>query len=124
MSDLDHRCGVKEENLVVRHLKLEGVTEQNKQGIIEDIDQITGIDSVSFDDESCMLNVAYDATHCNLDGIKECLEAHGAEVSAGWWTRFKEGYYKYVDQNVKDNDENEPTPRNSLPKALPGSKKH
>jgi len=124
MSDLDHRGGVKEVNLVVRHLKLEGITAENKQIIIDEIDQIIGIDSVSYDDESCTLNVSYDATHCNLDGIEEHIEAHGAELSHGWWTRFKESYYKYVDQNVKDNDEIEPVPRNSLPKTLPGSKKH
>ena len=38
MSDLDHRVGVSEANLVVRHLKLVGITEDNIEAIIAGID--------------------------------------------------------------------------------------
>ena len=50
MSDLDHRVGVSEANLVVRHLKLVGITEDNIEAIIAGIDGTFGIDAVSFED--------------------------------------------------------------------------
>lgn len=108
MSDLDHRVGVKEATLVARHLKLEGINENNKQLIIEEIDQTFGLDSVSFDDKSNTLNLAYDAVRCNLDGIEAIIKQHGADISHDWWTHFKEGYYQFVDQNIKDNAVHQP----------------
>lgn len=103
MSETEHRLGVKEVNLVVRHLKLEGVTGENQQAIIEAVDHTYGIDNVSFDEGSGTLNVAYDATHCELDGIEDILHNHGADVAHDWWTQFKEGYYQYVDDNIREN---------------------
>ncbi|MCE9687301.1 cation transporter [Shewanella sp. AS16] len=108
MSDLDHRAGVKEASLVVRHLKLEGMTESNKAEVIAAVDQSFGIDSVSYDEKSNILNLAYDATHCDLDGIEDILKTHDVYVAHDWWTHFKEGYYRFVDQNVKDNAVREP----------------
>lgn len=123
MNDLEHRPGVKEINLVNRHLKLQGVTEENKEAIITKIDTLIGIESVSFDELTATLNMAYDATHCDLKGIETLLQAHGADTSDGLFTKIKEGYYKFVDQNIKDNDEHEPHCCNAMPKALPGSRK-
>ncbi len=108
MSDLDHRVGVQEANLVVRHLKLEGITDENKAAILSEIDQTFGIDNVSFDDNSQTLNVAYDATNCCLDGLEEIIHKYGADISHDLWTHFKEMYYKYVDENVKDNAQHQP----------------
>lgn len=123
MNDLAHRFGVKEENLVVRHLKLEGITQANKDEILDRIDHVIGIDSVSFDEESATLILAYDATHCDLALFQQLIQEQGADLSHTMWTRVKEGYYKYVDQNVKDNAEHDPYCNNALPKALPGSRK-
>ncbi len=108
MTDLEHRVGVREVNLVVRHLKLEKITSENKQNILTEINQTFGIDNVSFDDKSQTLNLAYDATHCNLEGLEEIISKHGANVAHDLWTHFKENYYKYVDENVKDNAQHQP----------------
>lgn len=123
MNNFEHRPGVKEINLVNRHLKLEGVTAENKTAIISEIDTLIGIENVSFDERTATLNMAYDATHCDLDGIESLLQAHGADTSDGLWTKIKEGYYKFVDQNIKDNDEHDPHCCNAMPKTLPGSRK-
>ncbi|MFT6914228.1 MAG: hypothetical protein ACJAWL_000516 [Motiliproteus sp.] len=120
MSDLEHRAGVREASLVVRHLKLEGVNETNRDAIIEAIDHTFGIDSVQFDDKTATLHLAYDATHCKLDGLEEILLLEGAEVSHDWWTHFKEGYYQFVDENIRDNATHEPL---SCHKAPPGAKR-
>ncbi len=118
MSDLDHRVGVREANLVVRHLKLEKITEENKALILTEIDQTFGIDNVSFDDKSQTLNLAYDATHCDLEGLEEIIRKHGADISHDLWTHFKESYYKFTDKNIKDNAEYQPTCCNNPPPAV------
>ena len=61
MSDLDHRVGVSEANLVW-HLKLVGITEDNIEAIIAGIDGTFGIDAVSFEDAKSTLHIGYDAT--------------------------------------------------------------
>ena len=121
MTDLDHRVGVQEANLVVRNLKLEKINTENKSAILAEIDQTFGIDNVSFDDKSQTLNLAYDATNCNLNGLEEIIRHHGADIAHDLWTHFKESYYKYVDENVKDNAQHEPWSCHTKP---PGTSKN
>lgn len=98
-----HRQGVSEVNLVVRHLRLENATVENIQSASEEINQIYGLDAMSFDHTSQVITLAYDASQILLDGIEDVLRKHGVEVGHDWWTHFKEGYYRFVDKNVKDN---------------------
>ncbi|MAK45281.1 MAG: hypothetical protein CMN80_14160 [Spongiibacter sp.] len=108
MKNTEHRLGVSEVNLVVRHLKLDAKNVSNINDAITEIDKLYGLDAVSFDEQSQVLNLAYDASRLCLDGIEDVLAKHGIEVGHDWWTHFKEGYYKFVDQNIKDNSEHEP----------------
>lgn len=108
MSDLDHRVGVSEANLVVRHLKLVGISESNLETIISEIDGTFGIDAVSFEEAKKTLHIGYDATHCNLDGIETIIRQHGADISDDFWTKLKEGYYQFVDENIRDNAKHKP----------------
>merc|ERR1711991_358420 len=108
MSDKKHRLGVSEVNLVVRHLKLEPTEAASIKTAIDEIDHLYGLDSISFDGRSHVLNLAYDASRLCLDGIEDLLTKHKIEISHDWWTHFKEGYYKFVDQNIKDNATHEP----------------
>jgi hypothetical protein len=103
MNTEKHRPGVSEVNLVVRHLKLENATPQKVLSASEEIEQIYGLDAISFDQKTQVINLAYDASQIMIDGIEYVLKQHGMEISHDWWTRFKEGYYRFVDQNVKDN---------------------
>ena len=104
----EHRLGVSEVNLVVRHLKLERADGICLLDAIAEIDELYGLDDISFDDKSHILNIAYDASRLCLDGIEDVLKKHGVEISHDWWTRFKTGYYRFVDDNVKDNAGHEP----------------
>jgi len=108
MKHEEHRLGVSEVNLVVRHLKIEENSVDTVPAAVEEIDKVFGLDSVSFDKQTLVLNLAYDATRTCLDGIEELLSKHGVEVSHDWWTRFKEGYYRFVDENIQDNAKAEP----------------
>ena len=108
MSDLDHRVGVTEENLVLRHLKLCNTDEAKMIAIISEIDATFGIDAVSFEQEKQTLHIGYDATHCELDGIENIVKTNGADISHDWWTNLKEGYYQFVDENIRDNAKHKP----------------
>jgi hypothetical protein len=120
MSDFDHRVGVKEANLVTRNLRLSNVTEDNRSALMEEIDHLFGIDEASFNTEEKSIYLAYDATNINLDGIEEVIKKHGADIHNDWWTHTKEDYYKFVDQNLKDNSEHTPW---SCHKSPPGAGK-
>lgn len=108
MTNKEHRLGVAEVNLVTRHLKLEPVTEAALSAAIEEIDKLYGLDVISFDEKSQVLNISYDASRTTIDCIEEILIKHELSVSHDWWTHFKEGYYRFVDENIKDNASHEP----------------
>lgn len=118
MSQNEHRPGVAEVNLVVRHLELELIDIAKINAALEEIDQLYGLDGVTFDEKSLVLNLAYDASRLCIDGIEEVLKNHNIEVSHDWWTHFKESYYRFVDQNVKDNAAHQPW---SCHKTPPGT---
>jgi len=117
MSNKDHRPGVTEVNLVTRHLKLEPVDQKIILAAIDEIDHVYGLDSVSFDEKSHVLNLAYDAARTSIDGIEDLLGEHDISVSHDWWTHFKEGYYRFVDQNIKDNAHHEPLSCHKTPQV-------
>tara|TARA_R110001592_G_scaffold266597_1_gene532313 strand:- start:147 stop:503 length:357 start_codon:yes stop_codon:yes gene_type:complete len=108
MTKKEHRLGVSELNLVVRHLKLVPTEQQQLQDAITEIDQIYGLDAISFNEKKHILNLAYDASRICLDGIEDVLKQYNIEISHDWWTHFKEDYYKFVDQNIKDNAKHQP----------------
>ncbi|PKH06161.1 hypothetical protein [Moritella sp. Urea-trap-13] len=118
MNNLNHKVGVKEQNLVVRNIKLSKLNEQNKTALLEVINQTFGVDAVNFNQEKSTLHLAYDATNINLDGIEAIITQHGAEIHDDWWTHIKEDYYKFIDQNVKDNAEHKPWSCHQPPKKL------
>ncbi|MBM3105842.1 cation transporter [Pseudomonas sp. V1] len=108
MSESKHRLGVSETNLVARHLKLAPQNLGRIGDAIKEIDNIYGMDAVSFDEKSQVLNLAYDASRVGIECVEEVLSQFEIEVSHDWWTHFKEGHYRFVDQNVKDNAAHQP----------------
>jgi hypothetical protein len=115
MSKQEHRLGVEEVNLVKRRLK---VIEPNERAItiaVNEIDDIYGLDRVSFDSASHQLYVAYDASKICLDCIEEVLNEHQIRVDQGWWNQFKEDYYRFVDENVKANAKHVPFSCHKVP---------
>lgn len=48
MTYLDHRVDVRENNLVVRNIRLSKVTDENRDALIAAIDHMFGLDEVSF----------------------------------------------------------------------------
>jgi hypothetical protein len=103
-----HKIGVNEDSLMIRHLRLEGPVHDNHQLIVQEIDQMLGVDAVSINASECLLSVAYDATKRQLDEIEEVVRKYQCDISHDWWTHFKEDWYRFTDQNVKDNTSHEP----------------
>ena len=93
---------------MIRHLKLTGITEENIQLITSQIEATFGVDAVSFEHEKQILHIGYDAIHCQLDGIDNIVKTHGADISHDWWTNYKEGYYQFVDENIRENTKHKP----------------
>ena len=120
MSESKHRLGVSETSLVVRHLKLAAPNLEHIEDAIKEIDKLYGLDAVSFDERSQVLNLAYDAARVSIDCVEDVLSKFGIEVGHGWWTHFKEGHYRFVDQNIHDNTAHKPW---SCHQSPPGPKR-
>jgi len=114
MSDLEHRVGVSEMNFVTRHLKLNytnNISEEqhNTVMMLKEIDQSFGVDNVSLANKDKNLTLAYDASHFDIEHLEIILPKYGFEVAHQWWNNLKESYYKFTDQNIKDNAEHQPS---------------
>jgi hypothetical protein len=48
------------------------------------------------------------------------VKLNGGDISHDWWTNFKEGYYQFVDENIRENAKHKPWSCHSSP---PGSRK-
>lgn len=99
----EHRLGVSEINLVERHLKVLKATDEQACAAVDEMDQLYGMDEVSFDPENNEFILAYDATRLCIDSLEKVIMKHDIEISHDWWSKFKEGYYRFVDNNVHDN---------------------
>lgn len=108
ISKQKHRVGVKENSLVIRHLRLEGDVNKNHLLIVDEIDQLIGVDSVSINLSESLLKVGYDATKRQLVEIKNIVSKHQCRIAHDWWMHFKESHYNFVDKNVLDNANHEP----------------
>ena len=109
MKHKEHRLGVSEVNLVNRHLRLLTPIDSTKLNeAIAEIDQLYGLDEVTVDEKSNKLDFSYDASRLCIDCVEEILTKHGIRPKDDWWTHFKEEYYRFVDQNVKENVRHEP----------------
>ena len=115
MKHKKHRLGVSEARQVVRRLRLEPNSNRNVTAAVREIDGLYGIDEVSVDAATRVIHLAYDASRLSIDGIEQILKRHGLEVSHDWWTHFKEGHYRFVDQNIKDNAAHVPHCCNKTP---------
>jgi len=66
------------------------------------------LDDIAFVETSDRLDFSYDASRLCLQCVEDILIKFGIPIKQDWWTRFKEEYYLFVDQNVKDNAQHEP----------------
>ncbi len=103
-----HKLGVTANYLVKRRLLLNGVFPQNGTAITETAEALIGVDAVTLDLPTGTLDVHYDASKRQLDDFIEIIKHEGSTLSATRWQRFKRGWYRYFDQNIKENAAEKP----------------
>ncbi|MWJ28127.1 cation transporter [Halomonas sp. ZH2S] len=108
MKHREHRLGVSKNTLVTRNLVIEPNESERIEEAVYDIDQLYGMDEVSYEGKHRHIRLAYDASRLCIDDVEKILESHGVDISSSRWNRFKEEYYRFVDQNIKDNAKKEP----------------
>ena len=87
----------------------------DRLSLAQEIDRLVGVDSVALDKDSRRLDIAYDASHLRIEQLEEIVRKHGTDLDHGWWTQFKEGWYRFSDRNLRDNILHEPWSSTKLP---------
>lgn len=103
-----HKFGVNNNYLVTRHLALTGQLNTQAAAIVGDIEELLGINTVRFDAKAQALKVSYDASKRNISEITAIVVHHDCSLLDSRWQRFKRGWYRYFDQNIKENAAKEP----------------
>ncbi|WP_115720116.1 cation transporter [Gallaecimonas mangrovi] len=106
------RPGVREAYLVRRKLILTGNLAA-AENCAKAVDQLAGVNSVVL--AGNRLTLAYDATAVNLDALESEIQNHGLEVKHKGMAGMRLGYYRFVDQNIRDNATHEPWCCHRLP---------
>lgn len=95
-------------NRVQRRLKYEIGTLGSIESACDDLRQLAGFHTISADQAERTLTVDYDAVLCGIDLIISILTKNGVDLCLGRWDRIKLGYYRFVDQNLKENYKHTP----------------
>jgi hypothetical protein len=110
-----HRPGVREGFLVTHKLKLDNLSAENAEQIRADIDAMISIDGVWIDLDQSTIKIAYDASHHDIDEMRDIIRRHGAEISPDWWNQWKLSWDRQTDSNVRHNAELEPSCCSKIP---------
>ena len=106
--EIDSQATAENINRVQRRLKYEICTLGSIESACDDLRQLAGVHTVSADQADGLLTVDYDAVLCGIDPIISILTKNGVELGLGRWSRIKLGYYRFVDQNLKENSKHTP----------------
>lgn len=109
------RTGVNPGFLARHKLAVRGLNATNVKGISSEIGELWAVDGVWIDEEKQTIKIAYDASHHDIDEMIEIIRKHDAEIDDSWWTRYKLGWQRQTDQNIKDNSTHVPSCCNKAP---------
>lgn len=98
-----------------RRLKLSEPDEELLTHAMSAIDEIYGVDQILFDAGKLQLSISYDASRICLECVEEVLSKYKIQIDKGWWNRFKEEYYLFVDENIKANSQHVPFSCHKVP---------
>lgn len=115
MSDTAQRSDVHAAFRVKRHLILQQPAETIASTIVEQIRLQPGVAAVMFDPESRRLDIEYDASQLQIGEVREIVRDQGGEFERGWWANLRAHWYRFTDQNIRDNARHEPHCCNKAP---------
>jgi hypothetical protein len=95
-------------NRVQRRLKYDSGSLGSIESTCDDLMELAGVHTVSVGQADGLLTVDYDAVLCGIDPIISILTKNGVDLCLGRWDRIKLGYYRFVDQNLKENNKHTP----------------
>ncbi len=95
-------------NQVTRHFRLKPLSEAAAALLVAALEAQTGVVWCRFDSARGQLSLCYDATLCYLEQIEATLAAQHASVRDSGWQRMRRRYYRFVDQNLRDNAAHQP----------------
>jgi hypothetical protein len=64
---------------------------------------IDGVQEIVMDMDHKTMRITYDASQIGFDEIERLLSECGYPVSGSWWSRYKSGWYSYLDENARAN---------------------
>ncbi|MDX1803817.1 MAG: cation transporter [Alcanivorax sp.] len=100
---------------VCRHILVTAFTPQTLQRLNAECEHEYGLEAFLPGPKSGQLVVHYDASQVDLDQVEALLKTHQLQLRQGWWPRLRNGWYRFVDQNVRDNARHEPWCCHKLP---------
>ena len=117
MSGTRLRPGVDPNNLLVRRLRVVGLSEEKERSVAAELLGETGMDSVCWPDPGHLLEVAYDGAKRQLADVEATLARHGARLATDWRMRLKCSWYRFTEENVRANAQHVPHCCNKPPVA-------
>ena len=103
-----HRLGVNSNYLVTRRLKLAGPLTEKFDQIESELLDLIGVNSAVVNIAKRELRIAYDASKRQLADVETVIADQGCQLRTHRWDRFKRSWYRYFDQNIKENAAKEP----------------
>ncbi|MDD3762896.1 MAG: hypothetical protein VX836_19815 [Pseudomonadota bacterium] len=103
-----HKPGIHEACLVTRKLLLAGLDDDKAALLSSALADFDGIDSAALDRRRSRLRVVYDAARIDIDALERLVRECGLSIDDSRWARIKEGWYRFVDENVRDNFRSQP----------------
>lgn len=103
--------GVRQPYLVRRRLKLKG--EGDCQALVAVLAEELGVQEARCEGERLWL--AYDAVNFQLERLAELLIPWDLALADKGWAGLRLGYYRFLDQNIRDNATHEPWCCHRLP---------
>jgi hypothetical protein len=86
-----------------RKLLLPTLAHGKKESLKEILEEMVGVCDFSIDADNKSLVILYDASKTNYETVTASLSDSGFVPLDSWWSRIKGGWYKFTDDNVRDN---------------------
>lgn len=112
----EHRLGINPGFLTKHTLNLQGLTPDNRQQLVTELDELLWVDGVSLNEQKHSLTIRYDASHHSIDELIALVRQHGVILKDNWWQRIKLGWQRQTDENIQDNARHEPHCCNKMPR--------
>lgn len=89
--------------VVHRCLKIPSMRDKNSRQIIQAcLAELKGVLATDVNNRM-RLTITYDATQVDFGRIEKVLRDVGYPTGNDWWSRFKSGWYRYLDENAQSN---------------------